>query len=221
MFTGLIQGVGKVHSQGRNLFIEANKLPFSMEIGDSIAVDGVCLTVASLGKNGFVADVSEETIQRTTLVHKSKVNGFVNLEPALRFTERLGGHLVSGHVDGIGTVASIEVLPNSWNLKIQWKEQRFIKYICEKASIALNGISLTVSELEQADSIFSIAVIPHTWSNTSLKHLHKGDSVNLEADLMAKYAERILLSSNSLPYNKTADINSDISQQWLENQGWG
>ncbi len=220
MFTGLIQGEGKVHSQGRNLFIEANKLPFSMNVGDSIAVDGVCLTVSSLRENGFLADISEETFKRTTLLAKAKINGFVNLEPALRLSERLGGHLVSGHVDGLGTVAAIESLPNSWNLRIQWEEERYLKYICEKASIALNGISLTIAELEENDSMFSIAVIPHTWINTSLKYLVKGESVNLEADLMAKYAERILLNTTYFPHKKNGAANSDISQEWLASQGW-
>ncbi len=220
MFTGLIQGVGKIHSQGRNLLIQGKMLPFSMDIGDSIAVDGVCLTVASHIDNGFLADISEETLQRTTLGDKAKNSGVVNLEPALRLSDRLGGHLVSGHVDGLGTVAAIEVLPNSWNLKIQWEDQRFLKYICEKASIALNGISLTIAEFKETDSMFSIAVIPHTWSNTSLKFLSTGDAVNLEVDLMAKYAERILLNKDCSPYKKTDDINSVISQEWLASHGW-
>jgi len=221
MFTGLIQSIGKVQYQGNKLFVEANKMPFSIDIGDSVSVDGVCLTVAEYRENGFLADVSEETLKRTTLGNKASRNSFVNLEPALRLSDRLGGHLVSGHVDGIGKVVLFEALPNSWVIEISWEEKSFAKYVCEKASISLNGISLTVSACKKDEGGFSIAVIPHTWANTALKYLLEGDLVNLEVDLMAKYAESLLLDRFS-ESNKRVDRNTqpEISKDWLAGQGW-
>ncbi len=216
MFTGLIQAVGKVDLQGNVLYVEGSDLPFSINLGDSVAVDGVCLTVAGFRENGFLADVSEETLLRTTLGSKAKKNGMVNLEPALRLSDRLGGHLVSGHIDGLGEVVSLESLPNSWELEISWMKKEFAKYICEKASICVNGISLTVSKCRQEGTFFSIAVIPHTWSQTSLKQIYIGEKVNLEADLMAKYAEKLLKGRNPSSQNNQ----EDISKEWLLNQGW-
>ncbi|ABX08370.1 riboflavin synthase [Prochlorococcus marinus] len=220
MFTGLIQAVAKVQYQGNNLFVEGNELPFSINIGDSVSVDGVCLTIAAFRGNGFLANISEETLQRTTLGKKAAEKGFVNLEPALCLSDRLGGHLVSGHVDGLGTVSSLDNLPNSWNLEINWQNSSFAKYICDKASICLNGISLTVSGQKKEGKVFSIAVIPHTWINTSLQYLRIGDLVNLEADLMAKYAEKLLLERFPSNNQKLSNNQPDISTDWLVNQGW-
>ena len=220
MFTGLIQAVGKIHLRGKGLLVEGCNAFSPLKLGDSIAVDGVCLTAADLVLNGFVADVSEETIARTTLGDKAAHGQFVNLEPALRLSERLGGHLVSGHVDGLGKIMSIEDLKNSWNIGIKCQSREFDRYICDKASIALNGISLTVAKWDNQTSVFSIAVIPHTWESSTLKYLKIGDLVNLEADLMAKYAEKLL--ANNSRYNKNALSNhsNDISEEWLKVQGW-
>ncbi len=219
MFTGLIQAIGKVRFTGKSLLIEGGRLPFDLNIGDSVAVDGVCLTVSSFRKNGFMADISEETLKRTNLANKAENSGFVNLEPALRLSDRLGGHLVSGHVDGLGMVMSLEEFPNSWKLEVQWNDKKFAKYICDKASISLNGISLTVAESVKEGEGFSIAIIPHTWVHTSLKYLLVGESVNLEVDLMAKYAESILLNKNYA--EKKMNIKSpELSNDWLESQGW-
>ena len=222
MFTGLVQAVGKVHLRGKGVLVEGCQ-PFSpLSLGDSIAVDGVCLTVSDLIPNGFIADVSEETISRTTLGKKAALGEFVNLEPALRLSDRIGGHLVSGHVDGLGKIVSIENLNNSWNIKIQWQAKNFDQFICEKASVALNGISLTVAFMNNEESSFSIAVIPHTWKSTSLQYLVAGELVNLEADLMAKYAKRLLESKSSKNKNKNNKSKqpSDITKEWLGIQGW-
>ncbi|KGG12952.1 MULTISPECIES: riboflavin synthase [Prochlorococcus] len=220
MFTGIVQAVGKIRSQGESLLVESEDLPFSINIGDSVAVDGVCLTVASCRGNGFLADISEETLKRTTLGFKAEKNALVNLEPALRLSDRLGGHLVSGHVDGLGMVESLESLPNSWNLQINLQQNMYAKYICEKASIAVNGISLTVSQSLQDANSFAIAVIPHTWFNTSLNHLLVGDLVNLEVDLMAKYAERLLSKSELATRDNINNNYPNISKEWLSEQGW-
>ena len=220
MFTGLIQSIGQIRTKNNCVQIDGCK-PFSpLTLGDSISVDGVCLTVADLSFNGFLANVSEETLTRTNLGKKAENGGLVNLEPALRLSDRLGGHLVSGHVDGLGEIISLERLPNSWSLKVRWQNIYFGKYVCDKASIALNGISLTVSSAIEEGSSFLIAVIPHTWENTSLQYLNKGELVNLEADLMAKYAEKLIKNIDQ-PVSKYRETTKNISRTWLEEQGWG
>ena len=128
-------------------------------LGDSVAVDGVCLTVAELVGDGFLANVSEETLQRTILGAKASQGAAVNLEPALRLSDRLGGHLVSGHVDGIGEVVAVEALPQSWHLEVRWRDPFFGRYICDKASVAVNGISLTVAGCAEQGAKFWVAVI--------------------------------------------------------------
>ena len=164
-----------------------------------------------------LANISEETLKRTNLAEKAKKNGHVNLEPALRLSDRLGGHIVSGHIDGLGQVISIENLKNSWNLRVSWNDLNFCKYMCDKASISLNGISLTISETYVDGCEFSLAVIPHTWSNTCLQFLTIGEKVNLEVDLMAKYAEKLLKVNNNDSVLKHSTI---ISSQWLNEHGW-
>ena len=212
MFTGLIKSVGKVALQSERFAVECKKKNFPLELGESVAVDGVCLTVADFCKDGFLSDVSGETLSRTTLGFKAKQGGFVNLEPALCLGDRLGGHLVSGHVDGLGEVLNIQELNNSWRLEVRWQKPDFGRYICEKASISLDGISLTVGECSQKGDRFWLVVIPHTWENTSLKFLAVGSEVNLEADLIAKYAESLLGSqAKSAP---------EISTDWLVKNGW-
>tara|TARA_Y100001968_G_scaffold314963_2_gene341011 strand:- start:8517 stop:9173 length:657 start_codon:yes stop_codon:yes gene_type:complete len=217
MFTGLIQAVGKVSLQVNSLKIEYPNLFGSINIGDSVAVDGVCLTVVHIDVEGhnFLADISEETLRRTTLGYKATMNGFVNLELALQLKDRLGGHLVTGHVDGFGKIISIKNLNNSWNVEVSWEDPEYGRYICEKGSICIDGISLTVAQFSDNGRRFSIAVIPHTWMATSLHHLSEGTLVNLEADIMAKYAERILSKSN-IEVSSTPELN----KSWLSAQGW-
>ncbi len=221
MFTGLIQSVGTIHLHGKGVLIESHSSFLPLVLGESISVDGVCLTVSGLRDNSFFADISEETLKRTTLGEKSKKQGFVNLEKALRLSDRLGGHLVSGHVDGVGKVVNLKSLSNSWDLEIAWEESIFSKYICDKASIAINGVSLTVSEKKQKGDVFKIAVIPHTWSNTSLQYLKEGEIVNLEADLMAKYAESLLkYDFVGFKQREAPKESSDLSDDWLIKNGY-
>ena len=217
MFTGLIQAVGNVHRQGNSLRVDGCESLFPLSHGESISVDGVCLTVTDFSEKSFWADISEETLHRTTLGRKAENNEVVNLEPALRLSDRLGGHLVSGHVDGLGEVTSIKELKNSWALDVVWKDQIYGRYICEKGSICIDGISLTVAACSENGISFSIAVIPHTWLETSLQYLAVGKLVNLEADLMAKYAERLLDKNKT---NKEHYLSNDISKTWLESNGW-
>jgi len=219
MFTGLIQSIGTIKKNNMGVVVDGCK-PFApLKLGDSVSVDGVCLTVSESMNDSFLANVSEETLKRTNLDEKAQKNGFVNLEPALRLSDRLGGHIVSGHIDGIGEVVVIENLKNSWNLKVTWCDYNFCRYMCDKASISLNGISLTISEINNDGSQFSIAVIPHTWSNTCLQFLTVGEKVNLEVDLMAKYAEK-LLKTDKKNDGSISTQKSVISTQWLNEQGW-
>ena len=217
MFTGIIQSKGKLKKEKNFLIIEILDQSFDMQIGDSIAVDGICLTVKEISNNQFKVDVSEETLKKTTLGEKSNINQIVNLEPALRISDRLGGHIVSGHIDGLGKVENIEKLEKSWLLSIKWQNKNFSKYIVDKGSICVNGISLTIAKSENEGEIFTIAIIPHTWENTNLKNLAIGDSVNLEGDALIKYVEKLL------KFNKNIDSENfpqEISSNWLKENGW-
>ena len=217
MFTGIIQSIGKLKKEKKFLIIEILDQPFNMQIGDSIAVDGICLTVKEISNNQFKVDVSEETLRKTTLGEKSSIKQIVNLEPALRISDRLGGHIVSGHIDGLGKVENIEKLEKSWLLSIKWKNKKFSKYVVDKGSICVNGISLTIAKSENQGEIFTIAIIPHTWHNTNLKFLSIGDSVNLEGDALIKYVEKLLLFKNNKDSEKYCE---EISPDWLKENGW-
>ena len=220
MFTGLVQAVGRVERRGQRLLV-SGCAPFApLQLGDSVAVDGVCLTVAECVGDGFLADVSEETLERTTLGAKASRRGAVNLEPALRLADRLGGHLVSGHVDGGGEVLAVEALPHSWRLELQWNDPAYGRYMCEKGSIAVNGVSLTVAGCSHAGRQFWIAVIPHTWAATALHQLSVGTRVNLEADLLARYTERLLQQGHA-PVGPSMHQEGDaITSGWLQANGW-
>lgn len=219
MFTGLIQAIGRLESCADGVWVRGPLAGLDpVTLGESIAVDGVCLTVAEKDPSGwgFRADASEETLVRTTLGSRAKRGDLVNVEPALRLSDRLGGHLVSGHVDGLGTVTEIEALPSSWRLALSWRDPRFGRYICEKGSIAVDGVSLTVAGCDEAGGACWLAVIPHTWQNTTLCQRRVGDAVNLEADMVARYLDRLLLErqgdGSPLPPRLTAD--------WLAEHGW-
>ena len=193
MFTGLIQDLGKIQSlerRGEGVFLTvATGLMLSdVKIGDSIAVDGVCLTVIRLSNRTFTAEVSPETLDRTTLA-KTSAGRPVNLEKSLRVSDFLGGHLVSGHVDGIGAVVSVLAEGNAWRYRFRVPPE-IGRYLIEKGSVAVDGISLTVAEIEEPE--FTVAVIPHTAQSTTLRIKKAGDPVNLEIDPIAKYVEKFL-----------------------------
>lgn len=198
MFTGIIQAVGQIQTitplgDGYRLVIEAGTLDLNdVQLGDSIAIQGACMTVISKSASHFEIDISAESINKTSGLDQP---GPVNLEKALRLQDRLGGHLVSGHVDGIGTVVTFSAVAKegSWLLVIRAPLQ-LAKYLAYKGSIVVNGTSLTVNQIEDvADGcLMSINLIPHTLENTTLRHLQPGQSVNLEVDLIARYVERML-----------------------------
>tara|TARA_B100000945_G_scaffold172368_1_gene138023 strand:- start:67 stop:723 length:657 start_codon:yes stop_codon:yes gene_type:complete len=216
MFTGIIQSTGNLKKENNIQIIEVSNYNFEMNVGDSISVDGICLTVKEIFQNSFSVDVSEETLQKTTLGKNYSLKKIVNLEPALRLSDRLGGHIVSGHVDGLGEVVNIEKLDKSWLLSVKWQNKNFSKYIVNKGSICINGISLTVASHENHGEIFTIAIIPHTWNNTNLQFLSIGEIVNLEADALIKYVEKLLFSKDNI-----IDYESkQISSNWLKENGW-
>ena len=192
MFSGIIAATGKItrinpREKGVNLSINAGSLDLGdVVVGDSIACGGVCLTVVALEGNSFSVDVSRETLDCTVGLD-SQVE--VNLEKALRLSDRLGGHLVSGHVDGVGEVVKFEQIGESHELVIR-APQALAKYIARKGSVCVDGVSLTTNAVSGAE--FSINLIPHTVTVTTLKRLKPGSRVNLEVDLIARYVERML-----------------------------
>ena len=194
MFTGIIQSKGSIKeifssSDGARLKINTNALDLSdTNVGDSIAVDGVCLTVTELTESSFTADVSNETLTCTTF-SALKQGKNVNLERSLRVNQGIDGHLVSGHVDGIGAVNSIEKDGDSVRIKIEVQGD-IIKYIAKKGSICINGVSLTVNSVE--NNFFDVNIVPHTLSATTLGDLSLQSNVNIEIDQIARYVERIL-----------------------------
>ncbi len=192
MFTGIIAAVGKIGrvepaKGGLRLAIDAGELGLSgIKIGDSIAVNGACLTVVKRGKKSFGVDVSRETLRCTTGLDKP---GEVNLERALTLSGRLDGHLVLGHVDGVGKVVRFEAAGKSRLLSVRAPAD-LVRYIARKGSIAVHGVSLTVNAVRGVE--FEVNLIPHTLAATTLRHLRVGDRVNLEVDPLARYAERLL-----------------------------
>lgn len=193
MFTGIIEEKGKVQrleigGTTCKLQILAEKVLENTKIGDSIAVNGVCLTVVKLSGTGFVADVMPETLERSTL-GKLTPGDSVNLERAMAADGRFGGHIVSGHIDGTGTIAEVKCQGNAVWYRIAAPE-KLMRYIIEKGSIAIDGISLTVAKVTERD--FSVSIIPHTLGETILGEKKPGDKVNLENDVIGKYVERFL-----------------------------
>jgi riboflavin synthase len=193
MFTGIIEGVGTIAdiddtAEFRTLRVRAGDILNGAGAGDSIAVNGVCLTVRKLEAQTFTADLSQETLQRTSL--KAVGAGtIVNLERPMRADGRFGGHIVQGHVDGVGKIRSFARDGDNWNLQVEAPASG-LRYIVEKGSITIDGISLTVAAIQ--GSTVEIAIIPHTFENTNLQHAKAGDTVNLEYDVIAKYVERLL-----------------------------
>lgn len=195
MFTGLIQTLGSAEWSGSGgtqlrVIFDWDPLQKSLEIGDSVAVDGLCLTVVTILVDGFVADISPETRQRSTLATR-RGQWRVNLEGSLRAGDKIGGHFVSGHIDGLGHLVARQDQVNAWLLDFR-VSAAIARYIVPKGSIAINGISLTIADLQEEGYWLQVAVIPHTYEHTSLKGLEVGDPVNIEADILGKYVEKLL-----------------------------
>jgi len=188
VFTGIIESTGQVKVMGKNsLTIKAPKLISELKTGSSIAVDGVCLTVTKKGKDSFEADVMPITFVRTMLGQRKK-DDLVNLELAMSGSKRFEGHIVGGHVEGTAELLEMKIVDNAYHLTFRVPEG-LQKYVVPTGSIAVNGISLTV--IDVTGDQFTVGIIPHTWENTNLNSLAIGDRVNIETDILAKYAEKI------------------------------
>lgn len=206
MFTGIIQSIGKILSitPGRvdtRLTVDVGKLPFEdAELGESISINGACMTVVAFDHGTFSVDVSKESLARTTL-GQLKVASPVNLERALRLSDRLGGHLVSGHVDGVGEIKQRIQEGRSWKFSIRVPAD-LSRYIAHKGSVTVDGVSLTVNDVH--DNSFSLQIIPHTLQETLFNEYQIGAQVNIEVDIIARYLER-LLQTDQKPVGLTAD----------------
>lgn len=221
MFTGIIQAVGRIaaiESNGADMRLRVHTAKLDMSgvaLGDSIAVNGVCLTVADLPGDGFWADVSRETLQRTVLGDMGK-GATVNLELALAAGARLGGHLVSGHVDGVGVVRERRDDGRSVYFRIQAPDE-LARYIAQKGSICADGVSLTVNNVQAA--FFDLNIVPHTLKATTLNAWVQGRRVNLEVDLIARYLERLLLGDAAASTTELGP-QKGVSAQFLAQHGY-
>lgn len=221
MFTGIIEEIGVLQSVKKGtvssvLEIRAKKVLEHTNIGDSIAVNGVCLTVTSIGHGSYQADVMAETLRRSNL-GELLPGDLLNLERALQLGGRLGGHIVSGHIDGTGTIYSFRKEGNATLVTIS-AEQKLLHYIIEKGSIAIDGISLTVTTVTEKD--FSVSLIPHTGTETILLKKKTGDTVNLECDIIGKYVEKLLKHETDQEAFKEVEESSGISLEFLQEHGF-
>lgn len=203
MFTGIVEDVGAIGSieqNGSSLVLQIKaKFASELTLGESVAVNGICLTVTKKGDASFSADVTPETFRRTSLSLLS-AGSPVNLERAMRADGRFGGHIVSGHIDGTGRLTAIRREDNAYNVFFRVEKPLF-RYIIEKGSVALDGISLTVASVKNESNYgeFSVAVIPHTWENTALKNKRVGSIINVECDVVGKYIEHFVNIGSSSP----------------------
>lgn len=229
MFTGLVESLGLIEGYGQDSFEVSivgdgshHQITSDLAIGDSVAVDGVCLTVETILDRGFIATASPETLARTNLGDRDRAAKYVNLETSLRVGSKIGGHFVTGHIDGIGCLIEANSTSTSWDIRFgmptgkeeQWHD-KIGRYLVSKGSIAVNGISLTIAECAPDRSWFSTAVIPHTYAETNLGCLKSGNLVNLESDILGKYVDRLIAhrlpSQNSIP---------EVSMSFLTDHGY-
>ena len=216
MFTGIIEDIGTVKAIQRGaksvlLTIQSDKIMKDVSLGDSIAVNGVCLTATSIGKDFFTADVMPETMNRSSLGNL-KAGSPVNLERAMPADGRFGGHIVSGHIDGTGIISEIERDDNAVWYTVK-TDKDILKYIVEKGSIAIDGISLTVAYVD--DNEFKVSIIPHTLKQTILGFKKQGDKVNLENDIIGKYVERLLSFKSEKSKDKGIDMNTLLENGFI------
>lgn len=246
MFTGLIQTTGTI----RSITPEVLQIVWSpyapqsflqgMEIGDSIAVNGICLTVTQILSDSFWAAVSPETLDRTIL-GQARSQDIVNLESSLRVGSKIGGHFVTGHIDGVGYFRSATQTANAWDMRFSVTDPKIARYIVSKGSIAVNGISLTIADCDRTGSWFTVAVIPLTYEETNLKHLRIDTPVNLEGDVLGKYVEKFLridhgassehhrqalnafntMTSHSTHHSHPKDQRTEVTSDYLTEHGYG
>jgi riboflavin synthase len=217
VFTGIIEETGIIHdlrflADGAVITVASKVIPAGLKIGDSISINGVCLTATRIGTDSFLCDISSETLQRSTF-RQAKKGAVVNLERSMMVGDRLGGHFVLGHVDDVGKLIGKIPSGEGYEISVDFP-QTLERYLVYKGSIAVNGISLTIASLGKGS--FSVAVIPHTFRSTNLSQLIIGDSVNLEVDILGKYFERFFHLGLS-PDSKTE---SKLTEDYLKSQGF-
>lgn len=224
MFTGLIEATGEVVAivptgGDVRLKIQSNNLDFSdVKLGDSIASNGICLTVVAINGNSYEVDVSRETLQKSALSYW-KIGDIVNLEKAMLPTTRFGGHMVAGHVDGVGRVVKLQKSARSLYVEIVIPDE-LMRYTADKGSITIDGISLTTNAIKPSENIVCLNIIPHTANLTNInKHWHVGVSVNVEVDLVARYLERLLMSGVRPAISEPPK--SNITEAFLQENGFG
>ncbi|GGD57154.1 riboflavin synthase [Lacimicrobium alkaliphilum] len=216
MFTGIIEATGKIQAitpvgGDVRLTLSTGKLDMTdVALGDSIATNGVCLTVVEFSQNQFVADLSTETLRRSGFA-EAKVGQVVNLEKAMLASTRFGGHIVSGHVDGLGEVLSIGEKGRAWEIWVKAPDA-LAKYIAQKGSITVDGVSLTINQVDGAK--FMLTLVPHTMQETNIGTYRQGSKVNLEVDVIARYLERLMLG------DKAADSGKEIDMAFLAQHGY-
>jgi riboflavin synthase len=223
MFTGLVQSLGNLRllTDDRLEVLcngsDALAILTDLTIGDSVAVDGACLTVEEILPQGFIVTVSPETINRTTIGQRDRTSTRANLETSLRVGGKIGGHFVTGHIDGIGRLVSSKATATSWEMRFaapqslteQWGNY-LSRYLVSKGSIAVNGVSLTIAECDSSGNWFTVAVIPHTYAYTNLSQLQPDEWVNLEADILGKYVEKLMVSPQSHMHRQREIITPDF-----------
>ena len=217
MFTGIIEEVGRLERlAGGEIAIRAKKVLEDVALGDSIAVNGICLTVTRFDAAHFTADVMPETIRRTSLAELRR-GSRVNLERALTLKSRLGGHIVSGHIDGAGTIAAMKEEGNAILLTVRASDS-VLRYVVEKGSVALDGISLTVARVGAAD--FTVSLIPHTREITNLREKRSGSRLNIETDILGKYVEKLFPRARTKGENDAPKSAGGLTLDFLREQGF-
>ena len=232
MFTGLIQNLGNLYTLSQDKLRiscvgqHSELILHDLRLGDSVAVDGVCLTVEDILRQGFIASASPETLRRSTL-GQLKQGAVVNLETSLRVGGKIGGHFVTGHVDGLGRFQESTQTANSWEMSFIVPDQTVSRYIVSKGSIGINGVSLTVADCNPTGDWFKVAVIPVTYAETNLSRLKPGQLINLEGDVLGKYVEKFLrleTPSHQAPVNQLEEMltetESDITPSFLTEHGY-
>lgn len=222
MFTGLVKEIGKIKSisrttEGLDIEVTSHILVKEIAIDDSVSINGVCQTVVSYNSNSFKVQAVSTTLDKTNFKNL-KIGSSVNLELALTLSERLGGHLVQGHVNGVGKIKKWENKGKNYVVTFSIPPE-LMKYVVQEGSITLNGISLTVSDINPHTNIAQVSVIPHTWDNTLFKYSAIGDEINIEVDIIAKYVENLLFHGGKQSNNVKKE-ESKINETWLKSQGF-
>ena len=223
MFTGLVKSIGTVtalskNAEGMLITVLDKEISTNVHIDDSVSINGACQTVVAYDESTFKVQAVHTTLEKTNFKNL-KVGSQVNLELALRLSDRLGGHLVQGHVNGIGEVINWESRGNNYVVNFSVPEN-LMRYVVKEGSITLNGISLTISDLNRESRQAQVSIIPHTWNNTTFKSLRLGEEINLEVDILAKYVENLLFHGGKTENNVKETQQSKITEDWLKSQGF-